>query len=103
MVNLGLVAAIAAVLAVVFGVGSGRIADPGAEPFAGSDGRATELAKAIDPTFEPALDPLFEVESGEVESGLFALQAGIGGTVLGYAIGALSTRRRYERKARSAE
>lgn len=101
-VNLGLLAAIAILLVTVFAIGSGRVA-PGSESFAGADGQAIEVATGIDPTFEPLLVPLFEVESSEVESGLFALQAGVGGAVLGYAIGALATRRRYEQNARDSE
>ena len=37
---------------------------------------------------------LFQPSSSEVESGLFALQAALGGTVLGFTIGRLSARRR---------
>lgn len=102
-VNLGLAAAIAIILVVAFAIGSGRIVATDAESFAGTDGQATEVVTGIDPDFEPLLAPLFEVESSEVESGLFALQAGIGGAVLGYAIGALATRRRYEQDTRPSE
>lgn len=59
--------------------------------FAGADGVAVER---IDGTgYEPWFAPLFE-PSAETASGLFALQAAIGGGVLGYVFGVIRTRRR---------
>lgn len=69
------------------------LAPEGAE-FGGADATVTELieeehgAKAW---FEPLFSP-----SPEIESGLFALQAGVGAGVLGFALGRLSARSRQD-------
>ena len=39
-------------------------------------------------------EPLFRPGSPELESGLFALQAGLGGILLGFVLGRLTARRR---------
>lgn len=49
----------------------------------GADSLATEEITNYEPWFEPFWEP----PSGEIESGIFALQAAIGGVVLGYFIG----------------
>lgn len=84
-VNLMLVAAMVLVFAVSFVVG-GHHTDP-AERFAGTD--ATVTTQLEESGFEPWFTPFFAPESSEVESGLFALQAGLGGTAFGFALGAL--------------
>lgn len=58
-------------------------AQSGAE-FGGTDALATEAIEAEGA--EPWFTPLFE-PSGEVESGLFALQAALGAGLLGYILG----------------
>ena len=63
----------------------------GQEGFAGTDAVVTETLS--ESGVEPWFKPLFSPGSSEIESGLFALQAGIGGTILGFAIGALWGRR----------
>lgn len=84
VIILALIAALF-VLALVLG---GRAAGDG-EAFAGSDGAATaQLEEAgHSPWFEPIFAP-----AGEVESGLFAMQAGLGGLALGYVVGRLRGR-----------
>ena len=59
--------------------------------FAGADGRAVERIDETD--YRPWFAPLFN-PSPEVASGLFALQAAIGGGVIGYVFGVARTRRR---------
>ena len=59
--------------------------------FAGADGRAVE--RIDESGYQPWFAPLFN-PSPEVASGLFALQAAIGGGVIGYVFGVARTRRR---------
>jgi len=93
-VNLLLVLSLVAIFVVSFVIG-GQHTDSD-ERFAGTDATATATIEESHPDFEPWFQPFFAPESGEVESGLFALQAALGGTVLGFAIGALYGRRRKE-------
>ena len=69
-------------------LGSLALAPTGAE-FVGSDAAAGELTGGV-----PWLEPLFRPGSPELESGLFALQAGLGGILLGFVLGRLTARRR---------
>jgi cobalt/nickel transport protein len=48
----------------------------------------------IDPSYRPWFSPVFRPSSGEIESGLFALQAALGAGYFGFALGRLSTRGR---------
>lgn len=84
-----LIAAILVVLLVAIYATVVVLAPSGAE-FAGTDATANELLDA-EPWFEPIFSP--GNLGGEVESGLFALQAGLGGTLLGFALGRLTRRR----------
>ncbi len=92
MVTLLLVLALFVILGISFVVG-GLHTNP-AERFAGTDSAATAQVQATNPGYQPWFTPFFQPQSTEIESGLFALQAAIGGTVLGFAIGALWGRRR---------
>lgn len=94
-VTLALLLALVAVFAVSFVVG-GLHTDPVVR-FGGSDTAATSQIQATSPGYQPWFTPLFRPQSAEVESGLFALQAAIGGVVLGFAIGAYWGRRRAEK------
>lgn len=55
--------------------------------FGGADGEAEAAIQEINPNYQPWFSPLIEPASGEIESLLFALQAGLGAGVIGYAIG----------------
>jgi cobalt/nickel transport protein len=90
-VNVLLVLALVVIFVVSFAIG-GKYTDA-EERFPGTDGTATEQIEELNPEYEPWFAPFFESESSEVESGLFAMQAGIGGIVLGFAFGALWGRR----------
>lgn len=58
---------------------------PDAE-FGGADGEAEAAIGEIAPDYQPWAASLIEPKSGEVESLLFSLQAGIGGLIVGYAL-----------------
>lgn len=86
-------AGLTAVLVVLFGIsmyfGAQGFGDD-EEAFAGTDSIATEAAEQAGA--EAWFDPIFEAGSGEIEAGLFALQAAIGGGILGFALGRLGRR-----------
>lgn len=89
-VTIALILAVFAVLGFSF-VMAPRPTDPDAEAFAGTDAVVTQILE--DDGVEPWFKPVFEPGSGEIESGLFALQAALGAGVLGYALGNLRGRR----------
>lgn len=58
-----------------------------AEPFAGADAQAEALIVATHPDYQRWFEPLWEPPSGEIATLLFALQAALGGGLLGYYFG----------------
>lgn len=91
-----LVVAVVSLCVASFVIGSAHQSGSGDERFTGSDDAAVTAISAAAPHYQPWFQPVFEPASGEVESGLFALQAALGGTVLGFSVGALWGRRRAE-------
>jgi cobalt/nickel transport protein len=71
----------------------------GAEIFAGADAQAEQVITKIDPSYRPWAKPLLEPPSGEIESLLFALQAALGASFIGYYIGRSVTRARLRSEA----
>lgn len=67
--------------------------------FGGADGQAEEVITEFHEDYEPWFAPLVGELPGEVESGLFALQAGLGGIVLGGGIGWYAGRNRGRKEA----
>lgn len=81
--------AVVALLALALYLG-GRAAAGEDEAFGGTDAAAT--AQLEEAGHEPWFEPLLPPAGGEIESGLFALQAALGGIVLGYVAGRLRGR-----------
>ncbi|WP_153503938.1 energy-coupling factor ABC transporter substrate-binding protein [Cumulibacter manganitolerans] len=98
--NVLIVAAIVGLFALALVLG-GRGASDGKARFAGTDSSATAQIEKSNPGYERWFAPIFSPRSGEVESGLFAMQAALGAGVLGFALGALWQRGRAARAGRS--
>jgi len=88
-----LLAAIVVTVVVSLWIGQ-AVQGSGEESFGGTDAQVTEVLD--EQGVQPWFSPIFQPESSELESGLFALQAALGGIVLGYCIGRLQGRRRSE-------
>lgn len=91
-VDLLLVVGVIALFAIPLALRLNVSDDPGAESYGGSDSAATEIVESTG--YRPWFSPWFSPSSGEIESGLFALQAALGAGALGFALGRLSARRR---------
>ena len=72
-------------------------AEEGEEAFAGTDAAVTAILED-EYGAEPWFSPVFEPGSGEIESGLFAVQASIGAGILGFALGQLRGRAAMKRE-----
>jgi cobalt/nickel transport protein len=72
------------------------------EIFKGADDQAKDVIGKIAPGYQPWFRPLMEPPSGEVGSLLFALQAALGAGFIGYWLGTVRTRARYEHAAKKA-
>ncbi|ACL20629.1 cobalt/nickel transport protein [Desulfitobacterium sp. LBE] len=64
--------------------------------FGGADGLAEEEILNIQEDYEPWFSPFFEPASGEIESLLFALQAGLGAGVIGFGLGYYKGRSKHD-------
>lgn len=87
LVNVVIVLAIVVVFVVALAVGLSR------GDFGGTDAAATGEIARSDPDYEPWFEGLWSQPGGEVESGLFAMQAALGAGVLGFVLGSLRERR----------
>ncbi|MDN5563134.1 MULTISPECIES: energy-coupling factor ABC transporter substrate-binding protein [Luteococcus] len=85
-----LIAAIVAIFALCMALAP-RPSGADAEAFGGTDAAVTEVL--ADKGVEPWFEPLFSPDSGEIESGLFALQAALGAGAFGFVLGNLRGRR----------
>ena len=92
LVTLGCLLALVALFVVPLWLDSRRAGPE--ERFAGTDATATAVVAQTDPSYQPWFSSMFEPSGGEVESGLFAMQAALGAGVLGYAIGYYRGRRK---------
>ncbi|MFD0318095.1 energy-coupling factor ABC transporter substrate-binding protein [Streptomyces flavalbus] len=99
-INLVLLALVAALAVLPLALGLGDHKD---EPFTGSDGQAETAITEQHPDYEPWFSPLYEPPSGEIESGLFSLQAALGAGFLAYYFGLRRGRRQGEERARAAQ
>ncbi|MDU1063898.1 MAG: energy-coupling factor ABC transporter substrate-binding protein [Cutibacterium avidum] len=70
------------------------------EGFGGTDDAAAEAAEQAGA--KKWIEPIFEPNSGEVESGLFALQAALGAGIAGYALGRMSGRKKGREESENA-
>lgn len=93
LVDLALLAALLVVVGAGLVIGRAASAE-GGEAFVGTDAVASDVISAGG--HQPWFAPLFQPSSGEVESGLFAVQAALGGGLFGYCVGRLHARRRQE-------
>jgi cobalt/nickel transport protein len=66
--------------------------------FAGSDDQAKDAIIQIDKSYKPWFNSIWTPPSGEIESLLFALQAGIGSLVIGYYIGFARGRKKMDKE-----
>lgn len=92
VINLVLLAAVVALFALPLALRLNTVGAAEGEAYAGTDSTAADEVTRIDPGYQPWFSPLFEPSSGEVESGLFALQAALGAGAFGFALGRLSAR-----------
>ncbi|MBT0772002.1 energy-coupling factor ABC transporter substrate-binding protein [Kineosporia sp. J2-2] len=93
-VDLAILLLVVAIFAIPLALRLNTAGQAEGESYAGSDSSAATKVEEINPGYHVWFSPLFEPSSGEVESGLFALQAAAGAGVLGFALGRLSGRRR---------
>ena len=81
---------IVVLFAVSFSLG-GKTVQEGEEGFVGTDSVVVDIMD--EQGAKPWFQPIFEPGSGELESGLFALQAAVGAGIVGFALGNLRGRK----------
>lgn len=90
-ISAALIAVVVVIFAICFALAPKEGADEG-EAFGGTDSAVTEIIE--EEGYEPWMNPLLDLGSGEIESGLFALQAAIGSGILFFVLGNLRGRRK---------
>lgn len=95
-INALLLLAVVVLMGAALVVGAPRSGGGEGEKFGGTDAAVSEMIE--ESGYEPWFAPLFSPDSGEIESGLFALQAALGAGFLGYCIGVLRGRRQTRRE-----
>lgn len=68
---------------------------PQGSEFGGADDQGPDLIQKEHPGYQVWFQPVWEPPSGEIESLLFALQAGIGAGIIGYILGYMKARKLY--------
>jgi ABC-type cobalt transport system, periplasmic component len=67
--------------------------------YGGADDKPADVIEQITGgTYTPIAHPIWEPPSGEIESLLFALQAAIGASIIGYFLGYYRAKNNYEKK-----
>ena len=61
--------------------------------FSGADSLAETSISEINPDYKPWFSSIYEPESGEIESLLFAVQAAIGAGVVGFVLGRITSKK----------
>ena len=98
-VTIVIVLALVVMFCISFALGSGK-ASEGEEGFAGTDSVVVEIMEQDGA--KPWCSPIWEPGSGEIESGLFAMQAALGAGVVGFVFGNLRGRSK-ERELQTAK
>ena len=95
-VTWALLGAVVLIFLISLVVGNKMASDPD-EAFGGTDDAATEAAEqaGAEPWFKPVAPPA----GGEIESGLFAMQAALGSGIMFYCLGRMAGRRKAEKEA----
>lgn len=61
--------------------------------FSGADDLAETAITEINPDYKPWFSSIYEPESGEIESLLFAVQAAIGAGIVGFVLGRITSKK----------
>lgn len=94
-----LLAILVAIFVISLVVGGRKPAGAG-EGFAGTDDAASQAAEKAGA--KQWIKPVFEPNSSEVQSGLFALQAALGAGIAGFALGRMSGRKKAQEEMTAA-
>lgn len=81
-------------------LGAKKVSGDEEEGFGGTDDAAATAAEEAGA--KEWIKPIFEPNSGEVESGLFAMQAALGAGIAGYALGRMSGKKKGREEAEHA-